>query len=219
MVNTVYIGKNATYVRVNAIPGPHSAHLNLLLSGVSSWNRKRDEEDFEPLLMGAQLYEEFERANKLEAGQIPLYHANLRNAQLFKANLSNANLESAQLQQANLFNTKLEGATLSFAQLEHSNLQWALLQKANLLRANLHGANLEGARLNEAHLVEADLSEADPRDGEYPTELFGANLAGTQLWKAKLYPRSERGTEGFEALKSEFEDMSDVEACWGFAGS
>ena len=211
MDNTVYIGKHATLVKINAIPEPNPDHLNLLLTGVSSWNRKRDEEDFQPLLMRAQIYEEFERANKLEAGNIPLAHANLRNAQLILANLFNANLESAQLQRANLFNAKLEGANLSFAQLEHSNLQWALLQKANLLRANLGGAILQGARLNEAHLVEADLSEADLRDDEYPTELFGANLAGTRLWKAMLYPHSERATEALKALKSEFKDVSDVE--------
>ena len=204
MDNTVYIRKNAT-------PRPNPEHLNLLLTGVSSWNRKRAEEDFEPLLIGAQLYEEFEKANKLEDGKIPLSYANLRDAQLFEADLSNANLESAQLQRANLFKAKLEGATLSYAQLEHSTLKWALLQKANLLRANLGGANLQGARLNEAHLVEANLSEADLRDGEYPTELFGANLAGTRLWKAHLYPHSERGAEELKALKSELKDISDVE--------
>ena len=212
MDNPVYIEKNATHVRVNAMPRPNPEHLNLLLTGVSPWNRKRDEEDFQPLLMGAQIYEEFKKANKLDAGNIPLYYANLRNAQLFKANLSKANLDSARLQRANLFNAKLEGATLSFAQLEHSDLQWALLQKSNLFRANLRGANLQGAKLNEAHLVDADLSEADLQDGEYPTELFGANLAGTRLWTAKLYPRSERGTEGLKALKFEFKGMSDVES-------
>ena len=200
------------HIRINAIPRSNPEHLKLLLTGVSSWNRNRAEEDFEPLLMGAQLYEEFEKANQLEAGKIPLSYADLRDAQLFKANLSNANLESARLQGANLFNAKLEGATLSFAQLEHSTLECALLQKANLLRANLYGANLQGARLNEAHLVEANLSEADLRDGEeYPTELFGANLAGTRLWKAQLYPHSERGGEELKALKSEFKEISDVE--------
>ena len=211
MYNTV-IGKNVTYIRVNMTPIPNPEHLDLLLTGVGSWNRKRAEEDFEPLLMGAQLYEEFEQVNKLEAGRIPLYYADLRNAQLFKANLSNANLESAQLQGANLFNAKLEGTILSFAQLEHSTLEWALLQKANLLRANLSGANLQGARLNEAHLVEANLSGADLRDGEYPTELFGANLAGTRLWKAQLYPHFERGAEELKVLKSEFEEIPDLES-------
>ena len=212
MDNTVYVGKNITHVRVEAIPGPNPDHLNLLLAGVSSWNRKRDAEDFQPLLMRAQIYEEFERANKLQGGQIPLHYANLRNACLIKANLSHANLESARLQGANLLNTRLEGATLEFAQLENSNLQLALLQKANLFRTNLCGADLKGARLNEAHLVEANLSEADLRDGEYPTELLGANLAGARLWQAKLYPRSEGGTEAVKTLKSEFQDMSDVES-------
>ena len=128
---------NITHIRINMIPGANPEHLKILLTGVSSWNRKRAEEDFEPLLMGAQIYEEFEKANKLEAGKIPLSYANLRGAQLFKANLSNADLESAQLQGANLFNAKLEGATLSFAQLEHSTLEWALLPKLKP-RWNLH---------------------------------------------------------------------------------
>ena len=202
---------NTVHIRINMIPRSNPEHLKVLLTGVSSWNRKRAEEDFEPLLMGAQIYEEFEKVNKLEAGKIPLSYANLRGAQLFKANLSNANLESAQLQGANLFNAKLEGATLSFAQLEHSTLEWALLQKANLIRANLSGANLQGVILNNAHLVEADLSEADLRDGEYPTELIGANLAGAQLWKAQLYPHLGREAEELKALKSEFKEMSDVE--------
>ena len=210
---------NITHIRINAIPRPNPEHLKVLLAGVDSWNRKRTEEDFEPLLMGAQIYEEFAKADKLEAGKIPLSYANLRDAQLFQANLTNANLESARLQGANLFNAKLDGATLSFAQLENSTLEWALLPKANLLRANLGGANLQGARLNEAHLVEANLSEADLRDGEeYPTELFGANLAGTQLWKAKLYPRSERGSEELKALKSEFKEISDVKSLLSLCG-
>ena len=210
---------NTVHIRINMIPRANPEHLKVLLTGVSSWNRKRAEEDFEPLLMGAQIYEEFAKANKLEAGEIPLSYANLRDAQLFKANLTNANLESAQLQGANLFNVKLEGATLSFAQLEHSTLEWALLQRANLLRANLGGANLQGARLNEAHLVEANLSEANLRDGEeFPTELFGANLAGAQLWKAKLYPPSDRGGEELKELKSEFKEIPNVDSLLGLCG-
>ena len=208
-----FTADNTTHIRISMIPRANSEHLKVLLTGVSSWNRKRAEEDFEPLLMGAQIYEEFEMANKLEAGKIPLSYANLRGAQLFKANLSNANLESAQLQGANLVNAQLEGATLSFAQLEHSTLECALLQRANLLRANLSGANLQGAILNHAHLVEADLNGADLRDGEeYPTELYGANLSGTQLWKAKLYPHLEKVGEELKALKSVFKDISDVES-------
>ena len=211
MDNIVYIGEHAVSVRVNMVPSPDPKQLDLLLAGVSAWNRNREEEDFEPLLMGAPIYEGFERAGKLEAGAIPLRYVNLRNAQLFRANLSNANLESAQLQRANLFNTRLQEATLSAAQLEDSNLQCALLENVNLFRANLCGADLRGARLNGAHLVEANLSKADLRDGDYPTELFGANLSGSQPWKAKLFAPSEREPDALKVFQSEFKEMPDLE--------
>ena len=179
-------------------------HLELLLSGVDSWNRQRDKEDFKPNLRGARIYEEFQKAGKLEGGCIPLAHANLRKA----------NLESASLQGANLFNAKLEGADLRYALLQHSLLQNSLLQGANLLRADLSCADLQGARLNDAHLVEADLVGANLRDGEgeffYPTELLGANLSGTQPWKAKLYPCSNGRSEQLETLRSKFKSVSDV---------
>ena len=146
MDSYTYIGKNSTHIRVKLFnPGPR--HLELLLSGVDSWNRQRDKEDFEPNLMGARIYEEFQKVDKLEGGCIPLYHANLQDALLAKADLRNANLESARLQ--------------------GSLLQDALLQEANLFRADLRGANLQGARLNDAHLVEADLMGANLRDGEF----------------------------------------------------
>ena len=146
---------------------PDPEHLKLLLSGVDSWNRQRDKEDFIPQLMGARIYEEFLKANKLEDGGIPLYHANLRDAVLLGADLQKANLESAGLQGANLGNAKLEGADLRYALLQRSLLQNSLLLGANLLRANLCGANLQGARLNDAHLVEADLMGANLRDGDF----------------------------------------------------
>ena len=190
---------------------PDPGHLKLLLSGVDSWNRQRDKEDFLPKLMGARIYEEFLKANKLEDGGIPLYYANLRDAVLLGADLQKANLESARLQGANLGNAKLEGAVLQFAFLQGSLLQNALLQEANLFRADLRGANLQGARLNDAHLVEADLMGANLRDGEfYPTELFGANLSGTQPWKAKLYPCYNGRNEQLETLESKFKSVPDV---------
>ena len=146
---------------------PRVGSYTHLLSGVDSWNRQRDKEDFEPNLMGARIYEEFQKADKLEGGYIPLYHANLQDALLAKADLRKANLESASLQGTNLFNATLEGAVLQFAFIQGSFLQHALLQEANLFRADLSGANLQGARLNDAHLVEADLTGANLRDGEF----------------------------------------------------
>ena len=81
MDNNTYIGKNSTHIRVKLF-NPDSRHLELLLSGVDSWNRQRDKADFEPNLMGARIYEEFQKASKLEGGCIPLYHANLQDALL-----------------------------------------------------------------------------------------------------------------------------------------
>ena len=161
MDSYTYIGKNSTHIRVKLF-SPDPRHLELLLSGVDSWNRQRDKEDFEPNLMGARIYEEFQKVDKLEGGCIPLYHANLQDALLAKADLRNANLESARLQGTTLFNAKLERAVLQFAFLQGSLLQDALLQEANLFRADL-----QGARLNDAHLVEADLMGANLRDGEF----------------------------------------------------
>ena len=190
---------------------PDPEHLKLLLSGVDYWNRQRDKEDFQPNLMGAAIYEEFQKAGKLEGGCIPLYHANLQDALLMQADLSKANLESARLQGANLVNARLEGADLRYSLLQRSLLPNALLQGANLLRANLCGTNLQGARLNDAHLVDADLMGANLRDGEfYPTELFGANLSGTQLWNAKLFPCSEETSKQLGTLESQFEGVTDV---------
>ena len=103
MDNYTYIGKNSISSRVKLF-NPDPRHLELLLSGIDSWNRRRDKEDFKPNLMGARIYEEFQKADKLEDGYIPLYYANLKDALLAKADLRRANLESASLQGTNLFN-------------------------------------------------------------------------------------------------------------------
>ena len=102
-------------------------HLELLLSGVDSWNLQRGKEDFKPNLRGARIYEEFQKANKLEGGCIPLDHANLQDALLVKADLRKANLESA-------------------------SLQGARLNDAYLVEADLMGANLSGAQPWKAKL-------------------------------------------------------------------
>ena len=200
---------NITSIEINPF-NPDPGHLKLLLSGVQLWNRERNKDDFEPNLTGARIYQEFESAGKLENGYIPLSYANLQGALLVKADLQKANLESARLQGASLYNAILRGAVLRYAQLQGSVLQDALLEKANLLGANLCGANLQGARLNDAHLVEVTLNNANLRDSDYPTELLGANLSGTQLWKAKLYLCSNRRRESLEALESQFERVTDV---------
>ena len=211
MSDATYIGEGSTFVRLN-VSQPNPSHLALLLNGVSDWNRQRESEDFTPNLMGAEIYEEFLRAGKLENGKIPLYFANLRAAILFDAKLQNANLESARLQCSNLSHAKLQGANLQYAQLHCSSLNNALLMEANLLQADLSGASLQGARLIDTHLVGANLCGADLRDNEaYPTELLRANLSRAQPWKAKLFPPSGNKNRMLKALQSKIDSVSEVE--------
>ena len=186
MSNTIYTGRNSVTIRTR-IAQPEPGHLALLLNGVSGWNRKRVEESFEPNLNGADIYQEFLKAEKLEDGKIPLYHINLRDAMLWRTDLHDANLESA-------------------------DFRGGYLQNAILRDADLRGACLQGACLNDAHLVEAKLEGANLRDTDvYPTELLRANLSGAQLWKAKLYPSSVGKSDRIKALHSKMGNVSDVE--------
>ena len=210
MDNSTYVEQGFTVTRVN-LAKPEPRHLEMLLEGVSVWNRRRELEDFIPNLMGADIYDAFLRSEKLENGQIPLHCINFRRAILYGAKLKNANLESAKLQRANLAQTKLQGANLQYAQLQCSSLVNALLLKTNLLKANLSGAILQGARLNDAHLVDANLEGADLRDGlDYPTELFRANLSMAQPWKAKLFDASEKRNRMLGELQSKVGEVSEV---------
>ena len=217
MEESIYIGQGSTYQRVK-IMNPDPKHLELLIEGVSAWNRRLEEEGFRPNLMGANIYEEYQKIGKLESGCIPLYYANFRNALLAGADLRKANLQSAQCQGANLYNVNLREASLEYSTMQDSNLQNALVEEANLYRANLCNANLQGARLHDTHLVETNLHNADLRDGEdYPTELFGANLAGAQPWKARLYPGTEGRRTKLRALKSKVDCVPDVDCLFKIA--
>ena len=198
-----------TRVRVKLF-NPHPKHVLLLLSGVEAWNRLRNEEDFTPNLSGADLFTEFQSAGKLENGRIPLQDVNLRDAVLAGADLRNASLESADLRRAVLWNAKLQDADFTFANLKQASLGNALLLKANLYRANLCKADLEGARLDNAHLVDAHLSGANLRHGDFSTDLFNANWARTQLWKAKLYDCSSSDRSRVEAVKGKLDRVLDV---------
>ena len=152
-------------------------HINLLLDGVESWNRQREKEDFEPDLVGENIYEEFEKAGKLNNdGYIPLSNINLRRANLsgawfhgLKSVNNSADLRDADLRDAVLINTSLMFARLDRAKLCKADLSEALMYKANLENANLSSATLKGTNFALANLTGAELSLSQP-------------------WQAKLYP-------------------------------
>ena len=118
-------------------------HIEWLLEGVESWNQRGNDYlsggfRFLPDFEGADLYDAYREANKLDAeGNIPLSDVNLSNAILAKANLaladlSNANLQLADLSHATLWSSNLTNAVMHFADLRGANLTTSELWKADL---------------------------------------------------------------------------------------
>lgn len=92
-----------------------------------------------------------------------LGHANLREANLAQADLSRADLVDVDLSGANLVGANLSGANLADAKLNEAALVSANLSQADLRRANLSGCLLMDAELSNSFLWRADLSQADLR--------------------------------------------------------
>ena len=178
-------------------------HIEWLLEGVESWNRRREQQDFKPDLVGANIYEEFQRAAKLDDdGSIPLSginlsRANLRDCRLWKslrgADLRQANLWAANLQSAQLNNSILGGAALVGTRFDNANLNGASLRdirtgSTSFRGTSLRRADLTDAQMNNASLRDAYLSCATLKG----TDLTGADLTGADLswsrpWQAKLF--------------------------------
>ena len=163
----------------------NSEHIEWLLQGVKSWNELRERTGFKPDFRGVDLYDAFDKANRLDSkGRIPLHGVNLTDANLEGANLSNASLWDANLTRAHL-----KFATLINADLWQANLAGANLFAAHLHKANLRDANLNKTELQHAHLIGPDLSHAEP-------------------WRAVLYRAEDIGPE---QLSDERESITIVE--------
>ena len=184
-------------------------HIKWLLEGVDRWNARREQQDFEPDFVGANIYEEFQQSQKINKdGHIPLAGINLSRANFRESRLSApfttggadlryANLWSAIFQEAQLNNSRLDGAKLYGANFKKADLSGASLCGAKMASTNFHrtmlfqadltdvkfeNAYLEDAVLSCATLVNTDLSAAN---------LTGADLGGSHPWEAKLFPDSE----------------------------
>lgn len=130
-------------------------HLNLLRTGVPSWNSYRYSHPYaKPNLRNADL-------RRMNLRRANLTHADLSEADLRQANLSQANLTRANLAKANLSGAILKRANLSSANLSQADLSEAILTRAELTEANLEEANLYLAQLDSASLTSAMLFEAD----------------------------------------------------------
>ena len=191
------------------------SHIRWLLEGVDAWNRRRENEQFEPDFSCLNLYEVFEQRGELgDDGFVPLDGVNLQYADLrravfqkpssadatsittFSANLRGANLNMANLYGAELARAKLDEADLSDANLSRANLDEVILKGANLsgsslIKTNLAHSDLTGANLSRAVLKDAILWEA---------QLDGVNFYASEPWQANFY--SSPGLESSATLSS-----------------
>ena len=118
-------------------------HIEWLLEGVESWNKRRNNDPpdgtlFSPDFRDADLYAQFDEAGKLgRDGMIPLSgvdlsQALLANAHLGFADLSSANVAFSDLTEAELFSANLTKTSLQAAVLTRANLTGAEPWKADL---------------------------------------------------------------------------------------
>ncbi len=172
----------------------NAEHLEILKSGVGTWNKWRKED--------GRFYLDVIDLRNAELKGVALRGADLSRTIISGADLSGVDLCGADLSGADLSGVNLSGANLrrsDFSGLEQRSnasledllkglyrfevdLSGANLSGANLSGANLNGVNLSGLNLNNAHLNESNLGGAILCG----TQLIGANLIGTNLRGANL---------------------------------
>ena len=184
-------------------------HMEWLLEAaiwIDLWNLKVANGKFRPDFAGANLFNEFHEAGKIEIGEkLPLAKANFGHADFTGAVLSYADLTGADLQRAKLTGVDLWEAVLADANLYGANLGRSDLRGADFTRANLGGANLAASDLTGANLTDANLQGADLEGTHLKNaDLTGANLLdanlvgamfiGSEPWKSTLYHSNGKPT-------------------------
>jgi uncharacterized protein YjbI with pentapeptide repeats len=188
-------------------------HIKWLLEGVEAWNQRRNSEIFTPDFEGADLYDEFRKAGKLDRnGRIPLSgvdfgdpYAHYANASWFydaKAGPSNdtsdyrrfviCGRESFDDDDGLSSNANLIGVNLIFADLTGANLNGAYLKHADLFgadftNADLSRANLSDAKLGESRFINSNLTRANLTNSlPIEADFTGANLNSANVTNADL---------------------------------
>ena len=162
-------------------------NIQWLLEGAATWNRRRENQDFEPNLSAANFRSVFLKAEGSRRQSQVVRPVRLIGINLKQADLSNAILGDAVLVNANLQDAICSGAYLYGANLSGSRLDGADLTAADLAYANLTGATLEGANLSRADLTGVDLTDIDLSS----TNLDGANLTGVRPVELMLRPSED----------------------------
>ncbi|MXW34044.1 MAG: FRG domain-containing protein [Rhodothermaceae bacterium] len=181
-------------------------HVQWLLEGVDSWNRRRSDNYFSPDLSGVDIYEEYkniglvnnngvaslprinlEMANlsgAIFSGFLGIEGADCRKASFRSADLTKAVLSGASFEGANFMHAKLNGTFMDDAKLRGADMSYARFTGTNLSGANLTDAQFANASFKDIYLSGASLKGADFT----MAELVGIDLSKSRLWQAKLYP-------------------------------
>ena len=167
-------------------------HIEWLLEGSISWNRRRENQDFEPDFSAANIRNAF---LEMEGGS----HAQRYNKpiRLVGVNLKRADLSNAILGDAVLIHADLQHSRCSGAYLYGANLSGSRLDNADLTAADLAYVNLAGAKLEATNFSRADLTGVDFTDIDLgATNLDGANLTGVQPIELLFKPSEEDEQHG-----------------------
>ena len=116
----------------------NSEHIKWLLEGVEAWNARREQNPFQPDLVGADI------SNKLrEAKNIFNFseYNSLTGIDLSSANMRNVNLKYTDLSESTFYNADLHDADLSWTKLNNTNLINAKLKNTKLYCSDLTNAN------------------------------------------------------------------------------
>ena len=168
------------------------SHIEWLLAGQESWNRKRESHDFRPEFWGVNFVESFRDAGKLDPnGRVPLDRFDLSDAVFHLANLSQVDFQETDLRRA--------------------RFQGAVLFDTNFSQANLTDAEFGPNFLGKANLSNAILKDTDL----VHTNLVGADLAWSRFWQAKLYPESSDLGESISQPDTQIKSVSHlIERCF-----
>jgi len=104
---------------------------------------------------------------------------------LIKADMKRKEIDCGSLIEANLVQASTEGGDLRETNFKEANLSKAILRDCNLFMAKRQNADLRRADLSGAHLQETDLEGARLKR----TPLQGAKPCGTNLFRARIYPK------------------------------
>ena len=133
-------------------------HLEWLLEGVESWNKRRKDTPFTPDLSEFDVRGEFIKRGLPDGAElVPLGAANFANGILNGANFGDTNLRTAIFEKSNCHgaifrNASLQSASFLFSNLENAKLRYSKLQGAKLNGALLRAANFHKATVDRCNV-------------------------------------------------------------------